>query len=63
MIAGVLPEIADDLSVSEAAAGQLVTAFSVTYALAAPPLAVATARLPRKTLLVGAWRRSPPSTC
>lgn len=53
MIAGVLPEIADDLSVSEAAAGQLVTAFSVTYALAAPPLAVATARLPRKTLLVG----------
>ncbi|MDT0444203.1 MFS transporter [Streptomyces johnsoniae] len=53
VIAGVLPAIADDLEVSEAAAGQLVTVFSVTYALAAPPLAVVTARLPRKALLVG----------
>ncbi|MFD5554260.1 MFS transporter [Streptomyces sp. NPDC127068] len=53
VIAGVLPEIAADLGVSEATAGQLVTVFSVTYALAAPPLAVATARLPRKPLIVG----------
>ncbi len=36
VIAGVLPEIADDLLVSEAVAGQLVTVFAVTYALAAP---------------------------
>src|SRR5690625_6866618 len=48
IIAGILPEIARDQQVSEAAAGQLVTVFSITYALAAPPLAVATARLPRK---------------
>lgn len=36
VIAGILPDIADDLAVSEAAAGQLVTVFSITYALAAP---------------------------
>ncbi|MEU5401766.1 MFS transporter [Streptomyces sp. NPDC005963] len=53
VIAGMLPEIASDLNVSEAAAGQLVTVFSVTYAIAAPPLAVATARLPRKPVIVG----------
>ncbi|MEO3761893.1 MFS transporter [Streptomyces sp. B8F3] len=53
VIAGVLPDIAADLDVSEAAAGQLVTVFSVTFAVAAPGLAVVTARLPRKTLIVG----------
>lgn len=52
IIAGILPEIAEDLHVSEAAAGQLVTVFSLTYALTAPLLAVATARLPRKPLVV-----------
>lgn len=51
IIAGLLPEIAQDLRVSEAVAGQLVTVFSLTYALAAPPLAVAMAKLPRKSLL------------
>ncbi|MCT2590297.1 MFS transporter [Streptomyces sp. N2-109] len=53
VIAGLLPQIAEDLQVSEAAAGQLVTVFSVTYAVAAPVLAVLTARLPRKALVVG----------
>ncbi|MFI8435757.1 MFS transporter [Streptomyces sp. NPDC079020] len=53
VIAGLLPEIAGDVKVSEAAAGQLVTVFSVTYAIAAPILAVVTARLPRKALVVG----------
>lgn len=53
IIAGVLLEIAHDQQVSEAAAGQLVTVFSITYALSAPPLAVATARLPRKPMVVG----------
>lgn len=54
LIAGLLPVIAQDLDVGTAAAGQLVTVFSITYAVAAPPLAVATARLPRCTLLLGA---------
>lgn len=54
LIAGLLPVIAQDLDVGTAAAGQLVTVFSITYAVAAPPLAVATARLPRRALLLGA---------
>jgi predicted MFS family arabinose efflux permease len=54
VIAGVLPEIAADLGVSEGTAGQLVTAFSVTVALAAPVAAVATARLPRRGVLTAA---------
>ncbi len=53
VIAGLLPVIALDLDVGVAAAGQLVTVFSLTYAVAAPPLAVATARMPRRTLLLG----------
>ena len=53
IIAGILPQIATDLDVSEAATGQLVTAFSVTYAVAAPVMAVVTARLPRRRLIVG----------
>ncbi|WP_428815103.1 MFS transporter [Streptomyces albus subsp. chlorinus] len=51
VIAGVLPELSRDLSVSPGAAGQLVTAFSVTVAIAAPVAAVATARLPRRRVL------------
>ncbi|MDT0264739.1 MFS transporter [Streptomyces sp. DSM 44915] len=53
IIAGVLPEIAADLRVSEAAAGQLVTVFSLVYAVAAPVMAVLTARLPRRAIVVG----------
>ena len=53
LVAGVLPEIAEDLRVEEAAAGQLVTVFSLTYALAAPVLAVATARVSRRALIAG----------
>lgn len=40
IVAGMLGPIAADLSVSVAAAGQLSTAFAVTYAVAAPTLAV-----------------------
>ncbi|QFG21056.1 MFS transporter [Actinomadura sp. WMMB 499] len=54
VIAGVLPEIARSLEVSEGAAGQLVTVFSVTVAVAAPLAAVATARFPRATVLISA---------
>ncbi|GAA2594686.1 MFS transporter [Dactylosporangium fulvum] len=53
IIAGILPEIATDFDVSEAVAGQLVTVFSLVYAAAAPVMAVVTARLPRKRLIVG----------
>src|SRR5690349_42187 len=52
VIAGLLPAIARDLDIGVAAAGQAVTVFSITYAVAAPVLAVATARLPRRALLL-----------
>lgn len=54
IIAGVLPSVADDLGVGVAAAGQLVTAFAVVYALGAPTLAVVCERLPRRAVMVGA---------
>lgn len=54
VIAGVLPEIARSLDVSVGTAGQLGTVFSVTVAVAAPLAAVATARAPRRTVLVSA---------
>ncbi|MFD8478487.1 MFS transporter [Kitasatospora sp. NPDC059673] len=52
--AGFLPAMADALQVSTAAAGQSVSLFAAVYAVASPLLAVVTARLPRRTLLVGA---------
>jgi predicted MFS family arabinose efflux permease len=53
VIAGVLPAIAGDLGVSIPVAGQLVTAFALTYALAAPLISVATSALDRRRLLLG----------
>ncbi len=50
VIAGILPELARDLDVTEAHAGQLVTVFSLTVAVAAPVAAVILARVPRRTL-------------
>lgn len=50
VIAGILPDIAADLDVSEPAAGQLVTAFSLTVALSAPPAAVLLAGVRRSRL-------------
>lgn len=50
-ITGVLNPIAADLSVSVGAAGQLVSAFALAYAVAAPLLAAVTTRLPRRGLL------------
>ncbi|GGX22856.1 MFS transporter [Streptomyces noursei] len=52
VISGVLREISAGMRVSEAVAGQLITAFSLTYALSAPLLAVWTARFPRKVVLL-----------
>ena len=50
VIAGILPELAGDLNVTEAQAGQLVTVFSLTVALAAPAAAVVFMRTPRRRL-------------
>ncbi|MGH3812304.1 MAG: MFS transporter, partial [Pseudonocardiaceae bacterium] len=53
IIAGILPAISADLEVSAGTAGQLVTVFSITYAIACPVLAVVTGRVPRRALIVG----------
>jgi MFS family permease len=51
MIAGLLPALARDLNVGLPAAGHLVTAFSLAYAIGAPVMAVLTAGLERRRLL------------
>ena len=52
VLAGILPQIAHGLHESTGAAGQVITAFSLTYAVTAPFLASFTSRLPRKPLMV-----------
>jgi DHA1 family inner membrane transport protein len=54
VMAGFLPSTAADLDVSTATAGQAVTVFAAAYALLSPLLATATARAPRRVLLVTA---------
>lgn len=53
LVAGVLPQLADDVGVSVPTAGQLVTAYALGVAVGGPIVTVATARLPRKGLAVG----------
>jgi predicted MFS family arabinose efflux permease len=50
---GLLPEIAHDLRVPVAVAGQLVTIFSVVYAIGSPVIAAVTGRWDRKVVLAG----------
>jgi predicted MFS family arabinose efflux permease len=52
VIAGLLPEIANDFNVAVPTAGFLVTAFSATFAVTAPIMAVISAPLPRRSLLL-----------
>ena len=53
LVAGVLPQLAGDLSVSIATAGQTVTAYALGVAIGGPIVTVLTARLPRKGLALG----------
>lgn len=52
IVAAFLPDMAHDLRVSVGMAGQSVTAFALTYALLAPFIAAATARIARRRLMV-----------
>lgn len=54
IIIGVLPSIASDMDVSEAAAGQLVTIYSLVYALTAPLWAILFAQIPHRQALLWA---------
>jgi MFS transporter, DHA1 family, inner membrane transport protein len=52
VIAGILKQIAADVSVSVEAAGQMVTAYALTYALGSPVLAAVTAHWRRERLII-----------
>ncbi|MEU9322695.1 MFS transporter [Streptomyces canus] len=53
LIAGLLPQVAASFAVSEAAAGQLISGYALSVAVGAIALTAATARLPRKHVLIG----------
>lgn len=53
VIAGVLPQVADGLGVTIPTAGYLVSGYAIGIAIGGPILTLATARLRRKTLLLG----------
>ncbi|MEU0247157.1 MFS transporter [Streptomyces sp. NPDC006235] len=53
LIAGLLPQVASSFAVSEAAAGRLISGYALSVAVGAIALTAATARLPRKQVLVG----------
>ncbi|MFJ8002830.1 MFS transporter [Streptomyces fagopyri] len=50
---GLLPDVADDLHISIPAAGHLVSAYALGVVIGAPLLAAATARMPRRKVLIG----------
>jgi MFS transporter, DHA1 family, inner membrane transport protein len=54
VVTGVLTDIAEDLSVSVASAGLLVTVFAATFAVGSPVLVAAAGNVGRRRLLVGA---------
>ncbi|MEO3873333.1 MFS transporter [Nonomuraea sp. B12E4] len=51
IVSGLLPDLGHDLRLSTAAAGQTVTVFAITYAVAAPILASLTSKMDRRILL------------
>ena len=54
VVTGVLPDIAEDLSISVANAGLLVSVFAVTFAIGSPLLVSAASGFERRRLLGGA---------
>ena len=54
MLAGLLPQIADDLDVSISDAGLLISAFAIGMMIGAPIMTLATLRLPQRATLLGA---------
>jgi DHA1 family chloramphenicol resistance protein-like MFS transporter len=52
LLAGVLPEIADDLRISLSSAGALISAFAIGVVIGGPPFAIMTLRWPRRATLV-----------
>ncbi|WP_138917900.1 MFS transporter [Gordonia effusa] len=53
VLAGLLPDVASDLHVSQATAGQLTTVFAIVYAVGSPLIATVTGSWDRRRLLAG----------
>lgn len=53
VIMGLLPEVADDFSVTETTAGYLISGYALSVAVGAVALTLALTRVPRKTALLG----------
>jgi len=51
VLAGILPQIARGLHASTGDAGQVITTFALTFAIAAPCLSAITSKVPRKPLM------------
>jgi len=54
IVSGILDKIADSMGITVVAAGQLITVFSLTYAIATPVLMALTARWDRRSLMITA---------
>src|SRR3954453_245665 len=52
VFAGLLGPVADDLSISVATAGQLITLYAIVYAVGSPPLVTLTSGALRRRLLI-----------
>jgi DHA1 family chloramphenicol resistance protein-like MFS transporter len=52
IVAGILPQMADDLGVGVARAGLLITVFALSMVIGAPVMAMATLRLPQRLTLI-----------
>jgi DHA1 family inner membrane transport protein len=52
MVAGLLPQMADDFGVRASQVGLLITAFAIGMIVGAPVMAIATLRLPKRATLV-----------
>ncbi len=52
VVAGLLPDIADQLHISEAASGWIISAYALAVAVGAFAVTIATARMPRKRVLL-----------
>ena len=52
IVIGIQPELAATLNIPLAQTGMFMSAFSITYAVATPVLALSTGRIPRHTLLI-----------
>lgn len=54
IVSGILDKIADSMGITVVAAGQLITVFSLTYAIATPVLMALTSRWDRRRLMITA---------